>query len=67
MQVTRIISENIGPQALNFSRDGTLPARFTRAVALYSLFVGPRNSGTALEFAGNGYSRSAYARIMRTR
>jgi hypothetical protein len=64
-QVTRIISENIGPQALNFSRDGTLPARFTRAVALYSLFVGPRNSGTALEFAGNGYSRSAYARIMR--
>jgi hypothetical protein len=63
-QVTRIISENISPQALNFSRDGTLAARFTRAVALYSLFVGPRNSGTALEFAGNGYSRSAYARIM---
>ena len=31
---------------------------------MYSLFVGPRNSGTALEFAGNGYSRSAYARIM---
>ncbi len=63
-QVTEIISENISPQALSFSRDGTLPARFTRAVALYSLFVGPRNSGTALEFTGNGHSRSAYASIM---
>lgn len=63
-QVTRLISENISPQALNFSRDGTLPARFTRAVALYNLFVGPRNNGTAIEFAPNGYSRSAYARIM---
>jgi hypothetical protein len=63
-RVTKVISENISPQALNFSRDGTLPARFTRAVALYSLFVGPRNNGTALEFAGNGHSRSAYVRIM---
>lgn len=63
-QVTKIVSENISPQALNFSRDGTLSTRFTRAVALYSLFVGPRNNGTALEFAGNGCSRSAYARIM---
>jgi hypothetical protein len=63
-QVTKIIRENISPQALNFSRDGTLPARFTRAVALYNLFVGSRNNGTALEFAGNGYGRSAYARIM---
>ena len=63
-QVTRLISENISPQALNFSRDGTLPARFTRAVALYNLFVGPRNNGMVLEFAANGYSRSAYARIM---
>jgi hypothetical protein len=63
-QVVKIISENISPQALNFSRDGTLSARFTRAVTLYSLFVGPRNNGTALEFARNGYSRSAYTRIM---
>jgi hypothetical protein len=63
-QVTNIIRENIAAQALNFSSDGTLPARFTRAVALYNLFVGPRNNGTALEFAGNGYGRSAYARIM---
>ena len=63
-QVTKIISENISPQALNFNSDGTLSARFTRAVALYSLFVGPRNNGKAPEFAGNGFSRSAYARIM---
>lgn len=63
-QVANIISGNISPQASNFSRDGTLPARFTRAVALYNLFVGPRNGGTALEFAASGSSRSAYARIM---
>jgi hypothetical protein len=63
-QITKIISENISSQAVNFSRDGTLPARFTRAVALYNLFVGPGNNGTVPEFARNGYSRSAYARIM---
>jgi hypothetical protein len=63
-QVIKLISENISPQALSFSGDGTLPDRFTRAIALYNLFVGPRNSATALEFAGNGYGRSAYARIM---
>jgi hypothetical protein len=63
-RVAKIISENISPPALNFSRDGTLSARFTRAVTLYNLFVGPRNEGTALEFADSGYSRSAYARIM---
>lgn len=63
-QVAKIISDNIGPQALNFSRDGSVAARFTRAIALYSLFVGPRNSGMAPEFATNSYSRSAYARIM---
>ncbi|XUJ33921.1 hypothetical protein ACQ5SK_41930 [Bradyrhizobium japonicum] len=40
-KVTKIVSENIGPQALSFSRDGTLPDRFTRAIGLYNLFVGP--------------------------
>lgn len=59
-QVTEIISANISPQALNFSRDGTLSARFTRAVALYCLFLGPRSN----EFLANAHSRSAYARIM---
>jgi hypothetical protein len=34
-QVTRIISDNIGPHALNFDGDGTIASRFTRAVALY--------------------------------
>ncbi|WP_051334247.1 hypothetical protein [Bradyrhizobium sp. Ai1a-2] len=63
-QITKIISENIGVRALDFSRDGELPARFTRAIALYNLFVGPGNNGTVPEFARNGYSKSAYARIM---
>jgi hypothetical protein len=63
-KVIKIISENISPQALSFSRDGALPDRFTRAVALYHLFVGPRHNATALEFAGNGHGRSAYARTM---
>jgi len=62
-QVTKIITENIGPQALNFEPDGTLAARFTRAVGLYWLFVGPNRNGTKIEFA-NANTRSAYARIM---
>jgi hypothetical protein len=40
-QVTKFISENINSQAVNFSRDGTLSARFTRAVALHRLFIRP--------------------------
>src|SRR5262245_45645489 len=39
--VERIITEKIGPQALRFESDGSLAARFTRAVGLYWLFVGP--------------------------
>ena len=39
-QVTKIIRENISPQALNFSRDGTLPARFTRAVRGGGMAIG---------------------------
>ncbi|MBR0801585.1 hypothetical protein JQ615_40255 [Bradyrhizobium jicamae] len=63
-QVTKIISENISPQALDFCRDGTLSARFTRAVALYNLFVAPRSTGEAPEFAGSRHGRSVYALIM---
>ncbi|WP_049803055.1 hypothetical protein [Bradyrhizobium japonicum] len=63
-KVTKIVSENIGQQALSFSRDGTLPDRFTRAIGLYNLFVGPRQNAAALDFTGNGYGRSAYAMIM---
>jgi hypothetical protein len=66
-QINKMISENIGSQALNFSGDGTLPARFTRAVALYNLFVAPGDNGTVPEFARSGFSRSAYARIMQHR
>jgi hypothetical protein len=63
-QITKIISENISSRALDFSKDGGLPSRFTRAVALYNLFVGPGNNGTVPEFAKNAYSKSAYAGIM---
>jgi hypothetical protein len=62
-KVNNIISENIGLQAFNFSSDGTLPARFTRAVALYWLFVGPRNNNN-FDFSVNTHSRAAYARIL---
>jgi hypothetical protein len=64
-RVTEIISNNIGPHALNFSRDRTVAARFTRAVALYWLFIGPRNDGIHPAFASNAHSRSAYASVMK--
>src|SRR5262249_12428427 len=65
-QVSEIISRNIGPRALSFSSDSSIEARFTRAVALYWLFIGPKNSvrKDRLPFAPNSYSRSAYVRIM---
>jgi hypothetical protein len=62
-QVSKIITENIGPQALSFERDDSLAARFTRAVGLYWLFVGPNSNGTQIDFA-NANARSAYTRIM---
>src|SRR5271170_1506159 len=62
-QVAKIISENISPQALNFSSDGTPSACFTRAVGLYWLFVGSRNGGR-LPFPANAHCRSVYASII---
>jgi hypothetical protein len=61
--VSNVITESIGTQALNFEPDGSLAARFTRAVGLYWLFIGPSSTGTPIEFA-NGNGRSAYTRIM---
>lgn len=63
--VTREISQNIGQNALNFANDGTVASRFTRAVALYWLFIMPDNPGTPLPFPANASTRSTYARIMR--
>ena len=63
-QVTKFISENISSQAVNFGRDGTLSARFTRAVALHWLFIRPRDDVTPLEFSTSAYGRSAYSAIM---
>jgi hypothetical protein len=63
-RVTKIISDNINCKAANFDMDGTISARFTRAVALYWLFIGPNDNGTPLEFRANAFARSAYAAIM---
>jgi hypothetical protein len=62
-QVTDIISQNIGSNALNFGSDGTLASRFTRAVGLYCLFVGSRQDGRPA-FPVTSHSKSVYARIM---
>jgi hypothetical protein len=63
-QVTRFISENINSEAVNFGRDGTLSARFTRAVALHWLFIRPKDDGIPLEFSTSAYGKSAYSAIM---
>ena len=62
-KVSKIITEDIGAQALSFESDGSPASRFTRAVALYWLFVGPNSNGTRNDIISpNG--RSAYTRIM---
>ena len=61
--VEKIITEQIGSQALRFESDGSLAARFTRAVGLYWLFVGPNRNGMKIEVA-NASTLSAYARVM---
>src|SRR5262249_61633933 len=40
-KVSKIITEDISAQALRFEADGSPASRFTRAVGLYWLFVGP--------------------------
>jgi hypothetical protein len=62
-KVIAVVSENIGAQALSFESDGSLASRFTRAVGLYWLFVGPNANGIKADFA-NGNGLSAYIRIM---
>ena len=49
---------------MNFGRDGTLSARFTRAVALHWLFIRPKDDITPLEFSTRPHARSAYSAIM---
>jgi hypothetical protein len=62
-RITTIIGEEVGPQALRFQADGSPAARFTRAVSLYCLFVGPSGKGTEIDFA-NAHARSIYIRIL---
>jgi hypothetical protein len=62
-KVSKIITEDISAQALRFEADGSPASRFTRAVGLYWLFVGPNSNGTKNDFiSANG--QSAYTRIM---
>jgi hypothetical protein len=63
--VSREITDNVGSNAVSFANDGTMASCFTRAVALYWLFVVPSDSGTPLPFPTNAATRSAYARTMR--
>jgi hypothetical protein len=62
--ISREITENIGGRAISFENDGTISSRFTRAVALYWLFVMPATGGTSLAFPTNAGNRSAYTRMM---
>src|SRR5262249_422633 len=63
-KVSKIITEDISAQALRFEADGSPASRFTRAVGLYWLFVGPNSNGEKNDFiSANG--QSAYTRIMR--
>jgi hypothetical protein len=62
-RIRKIITEEIDPKALRFEADDSLAARFTRAVGLYWLFVGPRGNGTPIDFA-NPQALTAYTRIM---
>ena len=61
-KVGEVIRHEIAAHALSFEPDGSPAARFTRAVALYWMFVGPNSNAAPNEVAtGN---RAAYARIM---
>ncbi len=63
-QVSEFISRNIGDNAINFKNDGSPSSRFTRAVALYWMFVRPHHTGARLEFPTNSHSMSYYTKVM---
>jgi hypothetical protein len=62
--VTEVISDNIGVDAVNFTDDRSMSSRFTRAIALYWLFVEPHNNGTPLEFPLDPSTKSDYSNTM---
>ena len=61
-KVGEVIRQEIAARALSFEADGSPAARFTRAVGLYWLFVGPNSNAATNEVATA--NRAAYARIM---
>lgn len=64
-EIVELIRRNIGANALSFANDGSMAARFTRAISLYHLFILPDGNGTPLGFPANSRARSAYVRIMK--
>jgi hypothetical protein len=62
-EIEHIVGDNISSKALKFERDGSLAARFTRAVGLYQLFIAPMNNGK-FQFPLSGHAQSAYATIL---
>jgi hypothetical protein len=62
--IDKLIANNIGRNAVNFTNDGSLASRFTRAVSLYWLFVVPYRNNTRLEFPTSSKSSSYYFQIM---
>jgi len=64
-QISGVISQNVGPQVTNFSPDGIVAARFTRAVSLYWIFIAPWSLGIPPQFTADAKSRTAYAKIIK--
>jgi hypothetical protein len=64
LKISEVVLDNIGPDALNFANDGSLSSRFTRAIALYWLFVDPHNNKTPPLFPIGSSGRSGYTKIM---
>ena len=63
-KITEVVLDNIGSNALNFANDGSLSSRFTRAIALYWLFIEPHNNKTSPQFPAGSSGQSSYTKIM---
>lgn len=62
-EVEHIVRDNIGLEALSFEQNGSLAARFTRAVGIYQLFISPMNNGK-FYFPVSSHAQAAYATIL---
>ena len=62
-EIEQFISENIDPKAVEFKSDGSMAARFTRAIGLYHLFIAPMNDNR-FGFSITANAKSAYFEIL---